>query len=133
MFLSVATQALEVEATVRLATSGDVDAIATLINRANAIERWFVDGVETNRREVAALMERGYFLVLDERGSGELAASIYVCVREGSGRCGLLSVDPSRLGRGLDRRLIAVADAMCQAEGCTVVEGPTVHAAARAG
>ena len=106
---------------VRRAQPADLAAVTRLINRAHAVEAFFVDGERVDHAEVAALRERGHFLVLDGDG-GELAAAVYVRIDDGRGTIGLLSVAPDHQGRGLGRRLVAVAEALCAAVGCVDVE-----------
>ncbi len=108
-------------ASVRRAQPGDLVAVTRLINRAHAVEAFFVDGERVDLGEVAALRERGHFLVLDG-DAGELAAAVYVRIDDARGSIGLLSVAPDHQGRGLGRRLVAVAEALCAAVGCVDVE-----------
>ncbi len=109
---------------VRLATSvraagpGDVRALVSLINRAYEIERFFVDGDRTDEEEIAAMQRVGHFLVLD-RGRGELAAAVFVRIEGARGYFGMLAVAPDLRSHGLGKRLVAVAEALCQARGCT--------------
>lgn len=97
---------------VRSATSSDAPALAALVNRAYAVEAFFVDGDRTNRREVEELIDRGTFVVLEHAGG--LAAAVYV----EHGYFGLLSVLPEFQGHGLGTRLVRIAEAMCEAAGC---------------
>ena len=62
--------------TVRRATVADAPALAELVNRAYAIEAFFVEGDRTNAAEIAELIERGAFIVLEQAGG--LAAAVYV-------------------------------------------------------
>ncbi len=100
---------------VRTATASDAPALATLVNRAYAIEASFVDGDRTDRREIAELIERGTFIVLEHAGG--LAAAVYV----EHGYFGMLSVLPELQGHGLGTRLVRIAEAMCEAAGCDEV------------
>lgn len=109
---------------VRQADAGDAAEIADLIHHAyhaTAAETPLVDGEEASEGVVRKLQERGYFLVLD-RQSGGLAAAIYVEMRRRRGHFDLLSVAPDCQGHGLGRRLVAVAEALCEAEGCTAMD-----------
>lgn len=99
-------------ASVRRATRADAPALADLVNRAYAIEVVFVDGDRTNAAEIAAMMETGTFLVLEQAGG--LAAAVYV---EARGYLGMLSVRPELQGAGLGTRLVRVAEAICEAAG----------------
>ena len=109
-----------IAASVRRAGPDDAAALATLVNRAYQVEAFFVDGERTDAAEVASLAARGQFLVLDDPRGG-LAAAVLVGVgADGrSGTLGMLSVAPDRQGHGLGRRLVAVAEALCAALGCT--------------
>jgi ribosomal protein S18 acetylase RimI-like enzyme len=111
---------------VRSATASDASALAALVNRAFAVEAFFVDGERTNAREIERLIERGTFVVLEYDGG--LAAAVYVArdagapnaaARDGErGYFGMLSVLPELQGHGLGKRLVRIAEAMCEAAGC---------------
>jgi GNAT superfamily N-acetyltransferase len=104
-----------VTASVRRASSADVPAITALINRAYRVEDFFVDGDRISEREVAALATQ---LVVLDGSEGGLAAAIQVDPTGERGYFGLLSVDPAYQGLGLGRRMVAVAEALCEAMGC---------------
>jgi GNAT superfamily N-acetyltransferase len=106
---------------VRKAQDGDAEAIAAVTNRAYEVEKFFVDGDRTSAAEVRRLQETGWFLIEDAHG-GQLAASIYVRAGGGRGYFGLLAVDPALQGRGLGRRMITAAEAMCRELGCTAMD-----------
>jgi ribosomal protein S18 acetylase RimI-like enzyme len=102
---------------VRRATVADAPALAALVNRAYAVESFFVDGDRTTPAEIAALIERGTFLVLEyEQG---LAGAVFV---EHRGYFGMLSVAPELQGYGVGTRLVRIAEALCEALGCSVIE-----------
>ncbi|HUJ56980.1 MAG TPA: GNAT family N-acetyltransferase [Kofleriaceae bacterium] len=107
---------MTLSASVRRATHRDADALARLVNAAYAIESFFVDGDRTHAGEIGDLLGRGAFVVLEQPGG--LAAAVYVQ----RGYFGMLSVHPERQGLGLGRRLVQVAEAMCEAEGCDAVD-----------
>ena len=113
---------LALSASVRRATSRDAAALAELINQAYAVERSFVDGDRTNAAEIAAMMLGGTFLVLEEPGG--LAAAVYV---EPRGYLGMLSVRPELQGMGLGRRLVSIAEALCQAAGAPEMRLRVIH------
>jgi len=118
--LQLAPREMNVSASVRRAGRHEAAALAQLINRAYQVEDFFVDGARTSADEVVGLADRGFFLVLD-RHEGGLAAAVHVSC---DGRCGaltMLSVAPELQGRGLGRRLVAVAEALCVALGCVEV------------
>jgi GNAT superfamily N-acetyltransferase len=101
---------------VRRAQPLDAAAVADLVNRAYAIEAFFVEGDRTNAGEIAAMMERGQFIVL-ERGA-TLGACVYV---EAHGYFGMLSVLPDLQGLGLGTRMVKIAEAICEAGGATTM------------
>jgi GNAT superfamily N-acetyltransferase len=100
---------------VRSATASDAAALASLVNRAYAIEAFFVEGDRTNAAEIERMLERGTFVVLEHRGG--LAAAVYV----ERGYFGMLSVLPELQGLGLGKRLVRIAEAMCESMGCREV------------
>ena len=107
---------------VRRARPDDAPALAQLVNRAYEVEGFFVDGSRTTADEIAKLISKGTFLVL-ERGL-ILAAAVYVDTRggdDGTGYIGMLSVEPSLQGMGLGTRLVRIAEAMCEAMGASSV------------
>jgi ribosomal protein S18 acetylase RimI-like enzyme len=111
---------------VRRAQPSDTTALTELVNRAYAVEAFFVEGDRTTPDEVAALIQTGEFLVLDHEGG--LAGAVLV---QGPGQragmppshayFGMLSVQPGLQGRGLGRRLVQAAEAMAVATGATAM------------
>ena len=116
----------EPESGLRQADTADIPAVTALINQAYQIEKFFVNGERTDQDEVRRLRDRGHFLVLD-RAAGGLAACIYVTVAEQRGYFGMLSVAPDMQGHGLGRRLVAAAEAVCKARGCTAMDLQVVN------
>jgi GNAT superfamily N-acetyltransferase len=106
--------------TVREATDVDAGAIADLVNRAYLVERFFVEGDRTSPAEVRRLREKGAFLLAETEG--QLVACVYVEGRGQRAYFGMLSVDPSRQGEGLGRRLVAEAEDRGRRQGCRVME-----------
>lgn len=102
-------------ASVRRATAADAGALADLVNRAYAIETVFVDGDRTNADEIREMIGKGTFVVLEQDGG--LAAAVYV----ERGYFGMLSVLPELQGMGIGTRLVRIAEALCEADGCTEV------------
>jgi GNAT superfamily N-acetyltransferase len=90
--------------------------LARLINRAYEVERFFVDGERTSVDEIAQMQEHGQFFVLDCAG-GHVAA-VYVRTDGDEAQLQMLSVLPEHQGRGLGKRLVAVAEAFSRAKGC---------------
>ncbi len=114
---------------VRHATDDDVPAITALINRAYRVEEFFVEGDRTTDQQVRALQRDGAFLVLDAEADvdGDLAGAVYVRMQQERGYFGLLSVAPEVQGAGVGRRLVGVAEALCQAEGCNAMDLQVVN------
>ena len=102
---------------VRRARAADLPALVRLVNRAYAVEAFFVDGDRTDLAELTALAERGHFLVLDGPG-GELAAAVHVALDGLHASFGMLAVAPELQRLGLGRRLVALAEALASALGC---------------
>ncbi len=105
-----------ISTSVRRATSADAAALAELVNAAFAIEEFFVEGDRTNAAELERMMQDGAFLVLDHETG--LAAAVYV---ERRGYFGMLSVQPAFQGMGLGKRLVRIAEALCEATGCATM------------
>ncbi|HUS27895.1 MAG TPA: GNAT family N-acetyltransferase [Kofleriaceae bacterium] len=101
---------------VRRATAADASALAALVNRAYSIEEFFVEGDRTNATEIAGLIEKGTFIVLEYAGG--LAAAVWVETSRERGYFGMLSVLPEMQKHGLGKRLVRIAEAMCEAAGC---------------
>jgi len=106
---------------VRRADSGDVEAIAALINSAFRVEAFFIEGDRIDVPEVRALMAKGTVL-LAPASDGRIAACVYLEIQGERGYFGLLSVDPSLQGGGFGRQLVAEAEDVCRAAGCEVME-----------
>ncbi len=121
---------LDHNALVRHATREDAAAIAALVNRAYMVEAFFISEQRTTIEEIRALLDEesdtGSFLVLDGT-EGQLAGSVYLRIDGSRGYFGLLAVDPDLQSVGLGRRLVAVAEALSQAEGCTTMELQVVN------
>ncbi len=111
---------------VREAGAADVPAIVALVNAAFALERAFVDRDRTHADEIAAMMQRGAFLVVDG-GSGALLACMYLENRGDRAYLGMLSIEPSQQGRGLGRAMMAAAEAHARAWRCAAVDIRILH------
>jgi len=113
---------------IRFADASDASQIAGLVNAAFRPERFFIDADRTDPEKVAALLEKGKFILLFEAGSrddGEadvLAGCVYVELRGERGYFGLLAVDPKRGRIGLGGRLIVEAENYCRAAGCKFMD-----------
>ena len=112
-------------ATIRPAEPADVSALLRLINDAFLVERVFIDGDRTDAADVARRMRVGEFLAafVGER----MVACVYVEARGARGYFGMLAVDPSCQKAGHGRRLVAAAEDVCRARGCTVMDLQVVN------
>lgn len=104
----------------RKAGSDDVPEVATLINRAFAVERFFKSGERINQEQVREMMESGIFLLL--AGETRIVACVFLKVTGDRGYLGTLSVDPTLQKSGLGTRMMNEAEACCRAAGCKVMD-----------
>ena len=106
---------------IRYAHRDEASEIAELVNSSQVLGA----GSLTSPRDITSMFESGSFLVL-ERPSGGLAAAVYVSMSHHVAEVDMLSVardigsdiDPD----GLKRRLVSVAEMVCNAHGCHAVE-----------
>jgi GNAT superfamily N-acetyltransferase len=105
---------------IRSAGERDAGALLDLINRAFAVERFFLDHDRIDLAGVEMFLKQGAFLISEEAGLPE--ACVYVEVRASRGYFGLLSVDPARQRSGLGKRLIAAAEDYCRQAGCAFMD-----------
>jgi GNAT superfamily N-acetyltransferase len=100
----------------RGATAADAPALLALINRAFAVERFFLDADRLDAQGLQDRFRSGEFLLLEEDGAP--VACAYLELRGADGYVGLLSVDPSRQGQGIGSRMMEAAEQHCRAAGC---------------
>ena len=100
---------------IRMATPADMAALIPLVNAAFAVET-FIDGTRTDQERMAALMEKGVFLVCER--DGRAAACVYAELRGERGYFGMLAVDPGLQELGLGRSMAAAAEQYCRERGC---------------
>jgi GNAT superfamily N-acetyltransferase len=110
----------------RFARASDAGALALLINAAFVVERPIFDGERTNLDGVRALLLRSQFLVTEDAFG--LTGCVYVEVRGDRGYIGLLSVDPSRQGSGLGRKLMESAEDFFRGANCIIADLRVVSA-----
>jgi GNAT superfamily N-acetyltransferase len=106
----------------REGTLDDAPAITALVNRAFEIEAFFKRGARTTRSEIAAMMSKGAFLVIDGAESGSLDACVYVELTGPTVYFGMLAVNPALQGQGLGRSLIETVESTARRAGCDQVE-----------
>lgn len=101
---------------VRVAKTGDADAIVSVINAAFRLAEGFL--IDRDRIELAAVQEflqKGTFLVAEENF---LCGCVYVESREGNrSYLGLLAVDPRLQKSGIGSQLMQAAEAYCAKAG----------------
>ena len=109
----------------RAASLHDVERIVSHINLAFAQENPFMLKERTDAEEIAELIQKGNFLLLEEEGA--IQGLIYVELHDGrSAYLGLLAVHPSRRRRGLGRHLLRAAEEFCSQRGHRKVHITTV-------
>lgn len=111
---------------VRRAAEDEAEAIASLVNTACAHEADFAPATRTSTDEIRGLLDRGDFLVIEDHAAGRLAAAVFVAQQDGRGELALLAVAPdvapTFATENLRNRLIAIAEALFEADGCTSIE-----------
>jgi predicted N-acetyltransferase YhbS len=105
---------------VHLASSDDKARLIPLINSAFSIET-FLEGTRTDDERLAAMMQKGDILVMED-GAGSLLACVYAEVRGARGYLGQLAVDPAHQGAGLGRSLVEAAEGHLRRQGCEAVD-----------
>jgi len=113
---------------VRFGQESDVDSLVRLINAAFAVERPIFDGDRTTPDGVRAYMQTGRFLLAEDAYC--LGGCVYAELRGNRGYIGLLSVDPTRQGLGLGRKLMEAAEQFFHEAGCVGVDLRVVSARA---
>jgi GNAT superfamily N-acetyltransferase len=101
----------------RRAAQSDRDGLVALVNEAYEVEKEFVEGPRTDAESVERALSHGQFLVL--HAGDEISACVHLRTQGDDAHFGLLSVSPEMQGRGLGKRLIALAERVASSEGCT--------------
>jgi GNAT superfamily N-acetyltransferase len=104
----------------------DTDALVALINVAFRPEQIAIEGDRINAEKLQPFFTSGKFLVLED--SEGLAGCVYAEVRGSRGYIGLLSLRPTPQGRGLGRRLMALAEEYLANAGCEAADLRTISA-----
>jgi len=104
----------------REAGPAETDAISDLVNRAFAVERFFIDGERTSPENVRELLRTGTFLVAEQ--GNELVGCVYVERRGERAYLGMLSIAPARQRTGLGPQLMAAAEDYASKLGCHVMD-----------
>jgi GNAT superfamily N-acetyltransferase len=104
----------------RTAEPADATAIARLVNDAFGPERFFIDADRTDPAKIAALLQKGKFLL--QFDNEKLIGCVYAELRGERGYFGLLAVDPLRQRSGIGAGLIAAAEQYCRSAGCRFMD-----------
>ncbi len=92
----------------RFAEESDHESLMSLINRAFAVEAYFIRGDRVSPQRLREYMQSGRFLLAEE--NGQLLGCVYVELHGEAAYLGLLSIDPARQKTGLGRRMTAAAE-----------------------
>ena len=106
---------------IRTATPEDAGTVAALVNAAFQVEAFFKIGDRTSVEEVVRLIAEGEFLVSRDP-NGAIDGCVYLTCGDERAYFGMLSIDPSRQGMGLGRRLVEAAEARACGRGCRFMD-----------
>jgi len=101
---------------IRIASENNIDSIARLVNQAFLVEQFFIERDRTDQMTVRALMEKGMFLLAEEDAT--LVGCVYAELRIEHGYFGMLSINPSRQGKGIGRQLVDAVEKYFRDVGC---------------
>jgi len=100
----------------REARSSDAEAVARLVNTAFLVEQFFIERDRTNPATVRRLMEKGKFLLAED--GANLVGCIYMELQGERGYFGMLSIEPSRQGKGVGHQLVDTVEKYFRDAGC---------------
>ena len=101
---------------IRTAKESDAGAIARLVNTAFLVEQFFIERDRTNPATVRSLLKKGNFLLAED--AQNLVGCIYMELRGERGYFGMLSIDPSRQGKGVGHQLVNAVEKYFRDAGC---------------
>jgi len=109
---------------VRPAIAADAAALTSLINRAFAVERFFLVHERVTLAQVRSALDRGTFLLLEADGALQAAVFCEIGgeIAPGFGRIGMLSVEPDLQRKGIGRRMVEEAESFFRNRGCAFAE-----------
>jgi GNAT superfamily N-acetyltransferase len=119
---------MNVTSTIRLGTPKDAPAMNRLIASVQELLPSGRAAQSLHAPELSTVPGERYVLVVDAPGGG-LAAAAQVRFDGPRGHLGWLAIARDHRGEGLEHRLIAVAEALCDAFGCDSLDIPPSHAA----
>jgi N-acetylglutamate synthase-like GNAT family acetyltransferase len=106
---------------IRIAGTGDADAITNVINVAfRRAENFFIERNRIEPDKVREFLGTGEFLLANDDDS--VVGCVYIEPRGDRAYLGLLAVDPSRQASGLGSRLMTAAEDRCRELGCKFVD-----------
>jgi ribosomal protein S18 acetylase RimI-like enzyme len=108
--------------TIRVASTEDASPITRLVNAAFAVEAFFKIGDRTTTGEILEMMRTGEFLLLEAAGLAPAGCVYFTVKPDRRAHFGMLSIDPSRQGRGFGRMLIDAVEARARERGCRVMD-----------
>lgn len=103
----------------------DAACVAELVNHAFQVERPFKRGERTDASQVAAMLTKGRFLLMED-ASG-VAACVYLEPRERHVYVGMLSVASERQGHGLGTQMLAEVEKQSRDSGYEALDLRFVH------
>jgi predicted N-acetyltransferase YhbS len=112
----------------READASDVEALTRVINAAFVVERVVFDGDRVDVLGVRACMQNGTFLVAEDGHA--LVGCVYVQLLANRAHLGLLSVEPTKQGRGLGQHLMQSAERFARDAGAAVMDLRVISARA---
>ena len=110
----------------RFGEPADTRALVALINVAFQPEQIAISGDRIDAERLQPLFGNGKFFVLEDGTA--VAGCVYVEARGNCGYVGLLSVRPELQGRGLGKRLMALAENHLAGAGCDRADLRTISA-----
>jgi GNAT superfamily N-acetyltransferase len=106
---------------IRPATTADAPALLELINRAFAVEKFFLDRERLTAEQLDGYLGVGTFFLLEDTGAAP-AASLYFEQHGDRAYVGMLAVNPDRQGQGIGRQMMTFAEQHARALGCGGVD-----------
>lgn len=110
-------------ARIRVADCGneaEVLALTDLINRAFAVENFFLAHNHVDTEQVRKAAGSGSFLWLEQEG--EIIGTVYCTSQAGAGLLGMLAVEPEKQGFGFGRLLVQEAEQYLRRRGYMRIE-----------
>jgi GNAT superfamily N-acetyltransferase len=94
----------------------EVIALTGLLNRAFAVENFFLVRNHVEREQVKRAAKSGTFLRMEQ--NGEMVGTVYCSCQGECGLLGMLAVEPKKQGLGFGRLLVQEAEQFLRRHGC---------------